>query len=370
MGREASGDVEGARLLFADSTEQLQRARSGLPPGSKLAGLVDATLRMCDAGMDTSGFGDNVTFGNVSRYSVEEEVDLTLERLIMELETTLGEVMAAKKGGGGFADVLSFCTALVPAVSALTPATLCEMGCGRNANSIPDMHGRKFKTCCRACGRCKGNGNHDKSCIGGSAKVTEALVPASTELAIIPDAVELYAGKTGDGRAGTDEETSKPGAKTTGGGDQGLPVQIALRTLGLHDEWPTDLTMREIRRRYMREALASHPDKGTKDEKDERTSRFQAVSEAYSIVEVNMAVLERVRGGCSSSPTERESSVEAPRPKTSDVKPKDGVDEPLAICAGTLALGSSPHEAPHSESVTADGSGLIETMAVWFKGFQ
>jgi len=75
--------------------------------------------------------------------------------------------------------------------------------------------------------------------------------------------------------------SSRAGAAGSGGKGWGeAPAQASLRVLGLDDAWPTELTLREIRRRYMREALACHPDKGTPQEKDWRTVKFQEISDA------------------------------------------------------------------------------------------
>ncbi|CAE8726067.1 unnamed protein product [Polarella glacialis] len=46
----------------------------------------------------------------------------------------------------------------------------------------------------------------------------------------------------------------------------------------------------------MREALGCHPDKGPPEEKAWRTTKFQELSDAYSTLEVQMAILERIRG--------------------------------------------------------------------------
>jgi DnaJ-class molecular chaperone len=115
------------------------------------------------------------------------------------------------------------------------------------------------------------------------------------------------------------------------------PAQKALRVLGFDDAWPTELTMREIRRRYMREALLNHPDKGSAAEKDWRTVKFQEIAEAYAVLESSLAILERTRSGEDATETSEGAAGDADRAaKTADL----GEAEPheFAIEAGMLAL--------------------------------
>jgi len=303
---EAAGDASAAAMLLADSAAQLELARQNVPPGSKLAGLLRSVLAAWRQAEEVAGNAGN-TAGSSSSVrrphaedsntlgSVEEEVDAELDRLVTELEQTLSELFAAAR------------TARAGASSETAVALPCKFSCGRLARS-GSSGGRTFDTCCRACARCSGAGSHDSSCNGGAGASTAAIVPASTALATTSDAVEPYVG-------GADGEGGGSGASAPPAGD-GTAVQGALRCLGLSDEWPTELTTREIRRRYMRECLASHPDKGSPEEKDWRTRRFQELSTAYSLLEVQMACLERIRGGQeaeASPPAGEHSSAGPPR---------------------------------------------------------
>lgn len=119
------------------------------------------------------------------------------------------------------------------------------------------------------------------------------LTPLSLALDVIHDEV---AGCAAPGRPGGDARSSSE-AGSPASPSRSHPAQAALRALRLDDEWPTDLTRGEIRRRYMREALLCHPDKGPAEEKIWRTSRFQELSDAYTTMEVYMSVLERMRAG-------------------------------------------------------------------------
>mmetsp|Transcript_44753 Transcript_44753/g.97406 ORF Transcript_44753/g.97406 Transcript_44753/m.97406 type:complete len:524 (+) Transcript_44753:83-1654(+) len=250
---ESVGDAASARELLADSTEQLKGARSRLPAGSKLKQLCDSVLRA----FQSAGNKD----GERPLGTLEEEVDAELEQLVVELE----RILAVARDPGS----VSPSTAL---------AAICKYGCGRPVKT-GRSGGRSFDTCCRTCARCSGAGSHDADCTGGSIASTSALVPATMEVGVTSDALEPGgSGPSGDSAGASDG-----------------PAVEALRALGLDDTWPTELTMREIRRRYMREALASHPDKGPAEEKSWRTNRFREVSEAYAALELHMAMLERGR---------------------------------------------------------------------------
>jgi len=241
---ERAGHTGSSSTLLKDSLEQLESARAKIPPHSKLSRLLDSILAAWHRAEDEASLG-----------TLEEEVDTEVDRLITELEGSLASLIAAKNAS------------LVP---------LCKFGCGFPANPSIRGSGKAFQTCCRECGRCRGAGSHDEECTGTPRST--ALVPASTALAVAPDALEAHAG----------------GSSAEGGIVAEEPAKAALRTLGLDDAWPTDLTMREIRRRYMRECLAWHPDKGPPEEKEQRTARFQELAEAYSKLELCMELLSRV----------------------------------------------------------------------------
>jgi len=223
---------------------------------------------------------------------LEEEIDAKFDMLIMELERTLATLLERSSS-----------PAVTTAVSlsrnpGFALAAVCKYGCGRTAKP-GQSGGRAYDTCCRACAKGKGGGRHDADCTGTTGTASTALVPASTALAVITDALEPHTGPAAAGYGGASSSAGAGGSRdsagaATGGGAN--PAQEALRLLGLGDEWPTDLTMREIRRRYMRECLACHPDKGPPEEKEWRTSRFQQLSTAYGTLELQMAVLERIRG--------------------------------------------------------------------------
>jgi len=110
---------------------------------------------------------------------------------------------------------------------------------------------------------CKGTGRHDPTCKGGSAE-PETQIEVYTEQLAKPEDIQ-------DSIA---EECKQ-----------------ALRTLSLDDTWPTALTLREVRRRYMREALKCHPDKGPEEEREERTDRFQRLAAAFSVLEAQLAMM-------------------------------------------------------------------------------
>merc|ERR1711988_1341719 len=101
---------------------------------------------------------------------------------------------------------------------------------------------------------CRGAGSHDERCTGEPEAPSTALVPASVD--IKPTSGGMSGGGPGTGGEGKGVSSIESSARA------------ALRVLGLDDTWPTELTLREIRRRYMREALLCHPDKGTPSERD------------------------------------------------------------------------------------------------------
>lgn len=256
---ETAGEITASESLLSDAAERLETARAQMPPTSKLALLLDRILAV------SRGPGNDITPMN----PLEDEVDAELDRLVAELDET---VSAARQAG---------ILATVP--SAQKPdtslAAVCTFGCGRVAS-------RGFSTCCRACAKCRGGGSHDVNCTGPVATPSTALVPICTALA-------TTSGSGSDG--GARGEGGTEGTKGVSWGE--APAQAALRSLGLDDAWPTELTLREIRRRYMREALSCHPDKGSTAERDWRTVKFQEIADAYATLESAVAVLERIRSG-------------------------------------------------------------------------
>eukprot|EP00930_Biecheleria_cincta_P000880 TRINITY_DN102073_c0_g1_i1.p1 TRINITY_DN102073_c0_g1~~TRINITY_DN102073_c0_g1_i1.p1 ORF type:complete len:524 (-),score=106.85 TRINITY_DN102073_c0_g1_i1:49-1578(-) len=240
---QAAGDSEAAESLFADSLEGLQAAKAKAPAGGTAAKLIERVLYALDT---KSGDAE-------SNRVFETEVDLELERLIAELDAATSAAKAAKSG-----------TSVV---------ALCKFGCKRHVNAGLTKEGKPFDTCCRTCASSRGAGSHDASCTGGS-------VASTSEIALIQTEVSAY---TGDGSMPVREDKEA--------------VRAALRALGLNDEWPPALTSREVRRRYMREALACHPDKGPAEEFETRTARFQEVSAAYALLEVEFAYLEEATSG-------------------------------------------------------------------------
>eukprot|EP00747_Dinoflagellata_sp_TGD_P194126 gnl/TRDRNA2_/TRDRNA2_61185_c0_seq1.p1 gnl/TRDRNA2_/TRDRNA2_61185_c0~~gnl/TRDRNA2_/TRDRNA2_61185_c0_seq1.p1 ORF type:complete len:376 (+),score=85.83 gnl/TRDRNA2_/TRDRNA2_61185_c0_seq1:23-1129(+) len=235
----------------------------------------------------------------------------------------------------------------------------CKYGCGRVAATDPEGK-RVFDTCCRTCAMCKGAGSHDAKCTGGSVASTTALAPIGTELAVIEESVEAYTGEAGSGS----DAASAPDA------------QAALRSLGLDDAWPTELTMKEIRRRYMREALTCHPDKGPENEKESRTLRFQELAAAYALLEVTMAVLERSHTGEQDAPGgpgaagPAGSSAAAPSgtlPIEAGQAALPASGAPAQSAAGRLALPASDAAVGRSEGTvaapTAGGALALEDRA-------
>jgi len=295
---ERSGDTRRAQVLLADSAELLDGARARIAADSKIRPLLESIVKAWRQSEGTASYSNstenndnNVQGPEQSLEGLEEEIDAELDRLITELERTLATILAQRSSSP---DVTTSISSSGHAVVAF-----CKYGCGRTAKP-GHSGGRTYDTCCRACGKARGRGGHDPDCTGPPGVASAALVPASTALAVISDALEPHAGPA---PAGSGSASSSAGARGSGDsagaskGDGGNPAQEALRLLGLSDEWPTDLTMREIRRRYMRECLGCHPDKGPPEEKEWRTSRFQELSTAYGMLELQMAVLERIRGG-------------------------------------------------------------------------
>merc|ERR1719482_2204618 len=238
---------------------------------------------------------------------LEVEVDTELERLVAELD----DAMTALRDTGAL--VLVQPRSTTPADSAKGKS--CKFGCGRIAS-------RGFDTCCRACAVCRGDGRHDGTCIGEFVAASSSSASVATSSALVPLSTDLIspgAAAPGDGlpRGG-----SRNGDKTRRKSPVWVeaPAQKALRVLGFDDAWPTELTMREIRRRYMREALLNHPDKGSAAEKDWRTVKFQEIAEAYAVLESSLAILERSRNGEDATETSEGAAGDADRAaKTSDL---------------------------------------------------
>jgi len=277
---EQQGDMEGAMELYADSVKHLERASSRMPATNALKHDV-ATLRREDESNESGHRdADRSLIG-----SVEDRVEAQLDSVVAELEDVLQAAQRARSQSQG-----------------RRPARTCKF-CGKAAN-------RGYDTCCRKCARCRGAGSHDEGCPAMAAAVPcTDLVPASTVLVQSSEAIDA-------------DDTGPAGSSRGAGASAVVRAQVALRALGLDDEWPTELTMREIRRRYMRESLLSHPDKGPEEEKSWRTARFQELSEAYSTLEALMALQESVgqdalarqgdSSGTGSSPGTRCSHPELP----------------------------------------------------------
>lgn len=248
---EQAGDAEGARSLWADSLDGLRAAADKAPPGGTAARLLERLLLAAEAAPHGGRQEEetNATF--------ECEVDAELERLLAQLDAVAA---ASKEAGGGAVGV----------AAAGAVAMLCKFGCKHLVAPGLAKDGRPYQTCCRSCAFAKGGGAHDASCSGWAA-----AVPETRELALASDAVEAY---TGDAEIPQDRGSAA--------------ARAALRELGLDDEWPTSLTLREVRRRYMREALRCHPDKGCDEERLERTERFQRLSAAFSILELQLSLVE------------------------------------------------------------------------------
>eukprot|EP00933_Yihiella_yeosuensis_P072354 TRINITY_DN80730_c0_g1_i1.p1 TRINITY_DN80730_c0_g1~~TRINITY_DN80730_c0_g1_i1.p1 ORF type:complete len:303 (-),score=73.91 TRINITY_DN80730_c0_g1_i1:91-999(-) len=280
---EASGDMGIARELLADSAEQLERARAKMPAGSKLAPLLDSVLsvwRRSDGGNENLG-------------DLEAEVDAELDRLISELERTLGAILGlgASAGAGG---------------------------------SIQAYQGH--------------------------AEASSALAPASAELALPSEQLAVYdAASAGAGSSGGSAGSGLPHSPGGGQSSGSHPAQVALRALRLDDDWPTELSRGEIRRRYMREALVTHPDKGPLEEKEWRTRKFQELSDAYSTLEVYISVLERMRGGGGGDGSGL--SPAPPPPPPPPPGPPDGTvsTAQFELSDRYMALTSGHHDSPAEE---------------------
>lgn len=248
---EAAGDTEGATSLWKDSFEGLEAAKAKAPPGSAAGRLLDRVL----AALGSSAQNSNVDMETNARF--EFEVDTELERLIAELDTAVAASMPP-----------AVPTATLPTSAVVA---MCKLGCKRPVCAGLTKERKPFDTCCRGCVVNKGAGSHDATCQGGG-------VPDTRELAVPCDAVEVYGEGVGGGPQGSEDAAEE--------------ARVALRDLGLDDEWPTALTMREVRRRYMHKALQCHPDKGPEEERGSRTERFQRLSSAYAILELFLAMCE------------------------------------------------------------------------------
>eukprot|EP00931_Biecheleriopsis_adriatica_P034786 TRINITY_DN20073_c0_g1_i1.p1 TRINITY_DN20073_c0_g1~~TRINITY_DN20073_c0_g1_i1.p1 ORF type:complete len:623 (+),score=112.46 TRINITY_DN20073_c0_g1_i1:57-1871(+) len=337
---ERHGDHAAAQQLLRDSAEQLERARVMLSEwkamgsrsssgsgNAKLTQLLDDILmawRQSD-----SAASSNAWFEKAEPWA--GKVDEELDRLIEQLEGCLqGRASPAvprqlptetMDNRGYTRDARALPTATV------SLAKLCRFGCGRACNAGPAKGGGDFTTCCRTCAIQKGSGKHDPDCDAAQAASNLELAPACADL--VPASAAIH----GFRHPSSDEQAPPPPPAPFA-----LPAQLALRVLSLDDEWPTSLTLREIRRRYMCKALACHPDKGPPAEKAWRTESFQALSDAYATLEAQMAVLERIRG-LTSETVEVQPAAEPP--------PKDHqTGEHQALCDGRAALPESPAAAP------------------------
>ncbi|CAE8624821.1 unnamed protein product, partial [Polarella glacialis] len=196
---QLQGDSAGAKQLLADSGEQLELAKSRVPRGSKLAGILEAAVH---AWRRAEGLTNDNDSNECVEDGFEERVDQELERLVAELEKVLQETAptAARRmpdsgTGRGSSAIVAASTALVPH---------CRFGCGRVANT--SKRGA-FDTCCRACAMSQGVGGHDSGCTGAAtSEPTDALVPISTDLVPLSSAVEARA----EGHAGGAEGAHRP----------------------------------------------------------------------------------------------------------------------------------------------------------------
>eukprot|EP00930_Biecheleria_cincta_P012990 TRINITY_DN11806_c0_g2_i1.p1 TRINITY_DN11806_c0_g2~~TRINITY_DN11806_c0_g2_i1.p1 ORF type:complete len:616 (+),score=82.52 TRINITY_DN11806_c0_g2_i1:110-1957(+) len=290
---EMRGDRAGARQLLRDFGQQLELASARMPRSGKHRGLVEQVVK---ASCGERAAADDTCVRPLG--AIEEEVDEELDWMIMDLERMLPCRCGSDDGVSSCRQIVS-----VGSGSASVPASglllkLCRLGCGRPCSAGQRSGGHGYDTCCRACAVSKGSGKHDSNCMVTKdcpsfvALPRDKLVPAFDALGLSGEA-----GLGGDPSPPSCRQRAESSSPTFSADACSHPAQLALALLSLDDEWPTSLTMREIRRRYMCKALAVHPDKGPPAEKSWRTERFQELSDAYSILEHQMAALDRIRGG-------------------------------------------------------------------------
>lgn len=305
---------------MSDSAGRMAVACKRMPAGPlqrRVEDMLDALRRAADRASGKEDWGR--AYGNDER--LEEDLDEELDKLVSELEDTVAHIGRKPSRRPMPTAVVPASTALVPVSSALVAApAACKLGCGRPCKRPAD--GRIFDTCCRGCAVSKGGGVHDDDCTGTTALATieTGLVPGGT-------------GARGDGRKNSSGAGDARGGCGAGSAEHGFSIPEALQILGLDDVWPTDLTWKEIRRRYMKEALKCHPDKGGPEEKAWRTDRFQRLAAAYAALEAPVATLERIREGGGFADA---GDWEQPRPAPAPAPAPPGL---AALTGGQLQLG-------------------------------
>eukprot|EP00928_Gymnodinium_smaydae_P054825 TRINITY_DN38529_c0_g1_i1.p1 TRINITY_DN38529_c0_g1~~TRINITY_DN38529_c0_g1_i1.p1 ORF type:complete len:460 (-),score=52.71 TRINITY_DN38529_c0_g1_i1:161-1540(-) len=290
---DSVGDTVRARALLADSTEQLERAQRQISPGSPLAPLLDSAIM--ETWQRVHAGPDDSSVG-----PLELEIDAELDRVVATLED-------------GMMAVLGGVTSHAAAEAVEVQQSLC---------ATSTAHGAEIVAACSELA------TFDQS-VCGSSDVRNGGAGGHVD---------------GDGRKGRSPASSGS-----------HPAQAALRALRLDDEWPTELTRGEIRRRYMREALQSHPDKGPATEKAWRTKRFQEISDAYSTMELYISLLERMRGGVSAGETE-EDTLASRVSDEREAAPLDG--SLLELGSGYQAL-AAPGEDAYDRTLCAGAAALL-----------
>jgi len=281
-----------------------------MQPGSKLLTLLDSVLSIWTLA-DSPDCGSSVSDEARRGAALEEEVDTEVERLVTELETTLEEIIRTKPGAASAIN-----TDALEAYSPLREQVML------GAAASPGMQ--------QGCAH-------------------QAMPPSGSPISSGSEGFEQKPRNSAYGRTAGQPDSNTQASRDSRGSH---PAQVALHCLGLDDEWPTELTRGEIRRRYMREALNSHPDKGPPEEKEWRTAKFQYVSDAYSTLEVYIAVLERIRGNANDSEVLSETfatCATSPAPARAhwdelEVEEKRLAlgGEQLSIEAGPLAFATAP----------------------------
>jgi len=332
-------DVAEIRRLMAESAERMSEACLRMPHESHFTDRVEAMAEALKHASRKVATGDICNDVYSNDVTLEEDLDEEIDRLVTRLE----EAVTCARGSR--TDPVAPPDALPLAVSG-APSS-CRLGCGRSTKGR--VGSRFYDTCCRTCARTNGGG-HDDDCSETTALMTlgatlslpgqrgHRAASAAGESRHKSTSSGADAGVDPDVRAGkkTDDEKAGPEA---GGAVRGFSIQEALRYLGLSDDWPTDLTWKEIRRRYMKEALRCHPDKGPPEEKASRTTRFQDLAAAYATLEAPVATLECLRGGAT-PPLRSTAPVASTRAAAASAEevPTAGIGAKLALQAGALAL--------------------------------
>jgi len=293
---EVANDVARADVLLKDGASQLERACAKLPHGSRIAVLSKSVL----AAWHTSDF------------SQEQNVHMLEKLIAAEVDRLIGELGSAHRKGLGRAE---------------SAADDAESAVQARADLMSDLAVISPPS------------SPTKS------KFSELVpMPPSSGSATGGSSERKFDGEAGNAsgsKPGSARKPRKPGRNNRDSSSH--PAQAALRVLHLDDEWPTDLTMGEIRRRYMREALQSHPDKGPPSEKGWRTTRFQDISNAYTTLETYIPALERLRGSQTERPQPTGSPQHAARSRDTrgfersrsdahdGVDPSDGANDAFGI---------------------------------------